>query len=76
MPGSVRDVIIRPFPIGTDIINENWVVQDGIVVIPKNMVHSLNGTKIEPSSLIQVRRFCQFRLLEINVLMNNIAPPG
>jgi len=39
------DVIIRPFPNGTDITNENWVVQDGIVVIPKNGVLP-SGTKI------------------------------
>jgi glucose-1-phosphate adenylyltransferase len=29
------DVVIRRFPRGTDIDHENWVVQDGIVVIPK-----------------------------------------
>jgi glucose-1-phosphate adenylyltransferase len=43
------DVVIRPFPPGTDITNENWVVQDGIVVIPKNGVLP-PGTKIEPSA--------------------------
>jgi glucose-1-phosphate adenylyltransferase len=43
------DVIIRPFPNGTDITNENWVVQDGIVVIPKNGVLP-SGTKIGPSA--------------------------
>jgi glucose-1-phosphate adenylyltransferase len=42
-------VVIRPFPLGTDIINEDWVVQDGIVVIPKNGVLP-NGTKIGPSA--------------------------
>jgi glucose-1-phosphate adenylyltransferase len=31
-------VIIRPFPRGTDLDNESWTVQDGIVVIPKNAV--------------------------------------
>lgn len=41
------NVIIRPFPVGTQIINENWVVQDGIVVIPKDGVIP-SGTKIEP----------------------------
>jgi glucose-1-phosphate adenylyltransferase len=40
-------VIIHPFPPGTDITNENWVVRDGIVVIPKNGVLP-NGTKIGP----------------------------
>jgi len=44
------DVIIRPFPGGTDITNEAWVVQDGIVVIPKNGVLP-SGTKIGPSAL-------------------------
>jgi glucose-1-phosphate adenylyltransferase len=41
------DVVIRPFPAGTDITNENWVVQDGIVVIPKNGFLP-SGTHIEP----------------------------
>jgi glucose-1-phosphate adenylyltransferase len=30
------NVIIRPFPRGTDIASEYWSVRDGIVVIPKN----------------------------------------
>jgi glucose-1-phosphate adenylyltransferase len=43
------EVVIRPFPPGTDISTDNWVVQDGIVVIPKNA--SLpSGTHIEPTS--------------------------
>jgi glucose-1-phosphate adenylyltransferase len=42
-------IAIRPFPPGTDITNENWVVQDGIVVVPKNVVLP-NGTKIGPAS--------------------------
>jgi len=41
------DVVIRPFPRGTDLTEENWVVQDGIVVIPKDAV-ILSGTHIEP----------------------------
>lgn len=41
------DVVIRPFPSGTDITEENYVVQDGIVVIPKDAV-ILAGTHIEP----------------------------
>jgi len=41
------NVIIRPFPRHAEINNENWVVQDGIVVIPKNAVLP-DGTKIEP----------------------------
>ncbi len=41
------DVVIQPFPRGTDISEENWVVQDGIVVIPKDAV-ILPGTHIEP----------------------------
>ena len=41
------EVVIRPFPVGTDITHEDWVVQDGIVVIPKGAcLHS--GTRIEP----------------------------
>jgi glucose-1-phosphate adenylyltransferase len=31
-------VIIKPFLKGTEIENENWVVRDGIVVIPKNSI--------------------------------------
>jgi len=40
-------VVIRPFPPGTEIINKDWAVQDGIVVIPKNGSLS-SGTHIEP----------------------------
>ncbi len=42
------NVVIRPFPRGTDILEEgNWAVQDGIVVIPKNTIlHP--GTYIGP----------------------------
>jgi len=41
------DVVIRPFPRGTDMTTDRWVVQDGIVVIPKNGVLP-SGTHIEP----------------------------
>jgi len=41
-----RGTIIRPFPRGTDIDSEKWVVRDGIVVIPKNAV-------IPPGSIIR-----------------------
>lgn len=40
-------VVIKPFPRGTEIITENWVVQDGIVVIPKNAIIA-PGTVIAP----------------------------
>jgi glucose-1-phosphate adenylyltransferase len=45
------DVIIRPFPRGTDIDHENekWYVRDGIVVIPKD-AEIESGTKISPES--------------------------
>jgi len=43
------DITIQPFPSGTEIKKENWVVQDGIVVIPKNVVLP-NGTKIGPGA--------------------------
>ena len=43
------DVVIRPFPPGTDIKNEKYFVKDGIVVIPKNGVLT-SGTKIVPSA--------------------------
>jgi glucose-1-phosphate adenylyltransferase len=39
--------VIRPFPRGTEIDNGNWVVQDGIVVVPKSTIlHP--GTYIGP----------------------------
>ena len=41
------NVVIKPFPRGTEIETENWVVQDGIVVIPKNSVLPA-GTVIAP----------------------------
>ena len=40
-------VVIKPFPRGTEIETENWVVQDGIVVIPKNAIIPA-GTVIAP----------------------------
>ena len=41
------DVVVRPFKPGTDITTDNWVVQDGIVVIPKDAIIP-SGTHIEP----------------------------
>jgi glucose-1-phosphate adenylyltransferase len=41
--------VIRPFPRGTCADNGTWVVQDGIVVIPKNTVLPA-GTTIEPGA--------------------------
>jgi len=40
-------VVIEPFPRGTEIEHEQWVVRDGIVVIPKNTVLP-SGTVISP----------------------------
>jgi glucose-1-phosphate adenylyltransferase len=40
-------VVIRPFPPGTDIDEGSWVVQDGIVVIPKSTI-LYPGTHIGP----------------------------
>jgi glucose-1-phosphate adenylyltransferase len=42
-------VIIKPFPQGTDIDMDKWVVRDGIVVIPKNTVLP-PGTHLMPGS--------------------------
>ncbi|MBN1373307.1 MAG: glucose-1-phosphate adenylyltransferase [Anaerolineaceae bacterium] len=42
-----NNVVVRPFPRGTELETENWVVQDGIVVIPKNAVIP-HGTVIAP----------------------------
>ncbi|MCJ7702628.1 MAG: glucose-1-phosphate adenylyltransferase [Anaerolineales bacterium] len=33
-----KGVVIKPFPLGTEIDGEDWVVRDGIVVIPKRGV--------------------------------------
>ncbi|NPV85389.1 MAG: glucose-1-phosphate adenylyltransferase [Anaerolineae bacterium] len=44
------DVVIRPFPRGTDLDGDNWVVRDGIVVIPKNAVIP-HGTIISPETV-------------------------
>jgi glucose-1-phosphate adenylyltransferase len=41
------NVVIKPFPLGTEIVTDNWVIQDGIVVIPKNSVLPSN-TVIAP----------------------------
>jgi glucose-1-phosphate adenylyltransferase len=41
------EVVIRPFPHGTDIDQEIWFVRDGIVVIPKSTVLSA-GTRLTP----------------------------
>ena len=43
------NVVIKPFPRGTDIENDDWVVQDGIVVIPKNSILP-SGTVIAPEA--------------------------
>lgn len=44
-----KNVVIRSFPRGTDLDSENWVVRDGIVVIPKNGI-LMDGTYIGPGS--------------------------
>lgn len=41
------NVIIHPFPPGTEFDSEKWSVRDGIVVIPKSIVIP-NGTQIIP----------------------------
>ena len=43
------DVVIHPFPRGTEIDTEKWVVRDGIVVIPKNTILR-SGTVIGPEA--------------------------
>jgi len=42
-----ENVVIKPFPRGTEMDHGDWVVQDGIVVIPKNAVLP-SGTRIGP----------------------------
>ena len=41
------NVVIKPFPRGTELETEKWVIQDGIVVIPKNAIIP-DGTVIAP----------------------------
>ena len=48
--------VIKPFPRGTCGDYGNWVVQDGIVVIPKNTVLPA-GTTIEPGAICQQLSF-------------------
>lgn len=45
-----EDVVIDPFPQGSEYDAGDWVVQDGILVIPKSTI-LLPGTHIGPSSL-------------------------
>ena len=45
-----KDVIIKPFPRGTDIDAEDYIVRDGIVIIPKN-THIPAGTRITPEDI-------------------------
>jgi glucose-1-phosphate adenylyltransferase len=42
-------VIIRPFPRGTELSQDEWFVRDGIVVLPKDVVIPA-GTRIVPGS--------------------------
>jgi glucose-1-phosphate adenylyltransferase len=44
------NVVIKPFPRGTEILKEDWAVQDGIVVIAKNSVIP-SGTVIAPETV-------------------------
>ncbi len=44
------NVVIRPFPRGTELDGENYVVRDGIVVIAKG-TRLEHGTRIEPNLL-------------------------
>ncbi|MBT6150407.1 MAG: glucose-1-phosphate adenylyltransferase, partial [Chloroflexi bacterium] len=41
------NVIIKPFPRGTEIDTDEWSVRDGIIVVPKSTVLP-EGTKIGP----------------------------
>ncbi len=41
------DVIIKPFPHGTEMDKGDWVVRDGIVVVPKSTILPV-GTRIGP----------------------------
>ncbi len=45
-----NDVVIKPFPRGTDMDTENFIVRDGIVIIPKNTLIPA-GTRITPEDI-------------------------
>ena len=45
-----NDVVIKPFPRGTDFDAESYIVRDGIVIIPKN-THIPAGTRITPEDI-------------------------
>ena len=45
-----KDVIIKPFPRGTDIDDDLFTVRDGIVIIPKNTAIP-TGTRITPEDV-------------------------
>jgi glucose-1-phosphate adenylyltransferase len=47
-----KGVIIKPFPADIEIDGEDWVVQDGIVVIPKRSVIP-DGTVIAPERIVE-----------------------
>jgi glucose-1-phosphate adenylyltransferase len=42
-----ENVVIKPFPLGTELDTEMWSIRDGIVVIPKSVVIP-SGTQITP----------------------------
>ena len=45
-----NDVVIKPFPRGTNIDSDSYIVRDGIVIIPKN-THIPAGTRITPEDV-------------------------
>ncbi|MCE5206699.1 MAG: glucose-1-phosphate adenylyltransferase [Chloroflexi bacterium] len=47
-----ENVMIHPFPPGTDLDALHWTIRDGIVVIPKNTT-IYSGTRIGPESQMQ-----------------------
>lgn len=43
-----KNVLIEPFPLGTEEDHQDWSIRDGIVVIPKSTLIP-DGTVISPS---------------------------
>ena len=41
------NVVINPFPLGTEQDHDNWSIRDGIVVVPKSVIIP-DGTVISP----------------------------
>lgn len=60
-----NNVIIQPFPKGTDMDGDQWVVRDGIVIIPENATIP-HGTIIEPENQVQSIKISSLQYQELS----------